>query len=385
MNQQDVAAPDTRGRPGRKASGQVIVRTTKDGPTSFSIRFTAYGKRHQLALGPQVTTRTQADEELANILADVRRGTWRPPSRQPVESAGSEPTFHQFASEWYASKESHGLAERTLEDLRWGLSYHLLPWFENHRLSEITRQEVDRFRDFKAREGVLAPNTINKVLQMLSAVLETAVEYELVPLNAARGRNRRLPGTKPRRPFVQPEQLMALIEAAEPFLKGRGRPLLAVLAGAGLRIEEALTLTRQDVDLARGSLSVVKSKTDAGVRVVDLTPALRDELALWLDRLPSTGTHRPRLPDAPRTQGYETQRAQGAAPESRREGQRETDPDGNRADPERLARMPCGGRIATLRWSVRRRPGLRREPARAHRPDVHAACVRAGSTATGRS
>ena len=287
MNQQDVAAPDTRGRPGRKASGQVIVRTTKDGPTSFSIRFTAYGKRHQLALGPQVTTRTQADEELANILADVRRGTWRPPSRQPVESAGSEPTFHQFASEWYASKESHGLAERTLEDLRWGLSYHLLPWFENHRLSEITRQEVDRFRDFKAREGVLAPNTINKVLQMLSAVLETAVEYELVPLNAARGRNRRLPGTKPRRPFVQPEQLMALIEAAEPFLKGRGRPLLAVLAGAGLRIEEALTLTRQDVDLARGSLSVVKSKTDAGVRVVDLTPALRDELALWLDRLPS--------------------------------------------------------------------------------------------------
>jgi integrase/recombinase XerD len=60
--------------------------------------------------------------------------------------------------------------------------------------------------------------------------------------------------------------------------------LLSVLAGAGLRIEEALALKRQDIDLVRGELAVTKSKTEAGVRVVDLTPALRDELALWLDR-----------------------------------------------------------------------------------------------------
>ena len=38
------------------------------------------------------------------------------------------------------------------------------------------------------------------------------------------------------------------------------------------------------MNLARGTLTVERSKTDAGVRVVDLTPALRDELALWLDR-----------------------------------------------------------------------------------------------------
>ena len=31
---------------------------------------------------------------------------------------------------------------------------------------------------------------------------------------------------------------------------------------------------------------MIASKTDAGKRVVDLTPALRDELALWLDRSP---------------------------------------------------------------------------------------------------
>src|SRR5262249_3971240 len=50
--------------------------------------------------------------------------------------------------------------------------------------------------------------------------------------------------------------------------------------------EEALSLERQHINLARGTLAVVDSKTAAGVRVVDLTPALREELALWLDRSP---------------------------------------------------------------------------------------------------
>ena len=72
----------------------------------------------------------------------------------------------------------------------------------------------------------------------------------------------------------------------EKLLAGRGRPLLAVLAGGGLRIDEALSLERRDVNVLKATLAVRRSKTDAGVRTVDLTPALRDELALWLDRLP---------------------------------------------------------------------------------------------------
>ena len=273
---------------GRKPTGSVVLGRRKDGTVTWSVRFQAYGRRRTVKLGSadEGWTRQKAEEELANLLADVRRGVWQPPTRTPVAAPIGGITFRQFASEWYASKESQGLAPRTLEDLYWGLTKHILPWFEKHALSEITRQEVDRFRDYKAREGVLSANTINKVLRMLSAVLETAVEYDLVSLNAARGRRRRLPGTTPHRPFVQPEQLMALLDAAEEYHAGRGRPLVAVLAGAGLRIEEALSLQRQHVDLARGHLTVTKSKTEAGVRVVDLTPALREELALWLDRSP---------------------------------------------------------------------------------------------------
>jgi integrase len=36
-------------------------------------------------------------------------------------------------------------------------------------------------------------------------------------------------------------------------------------------------------------LEVERAKTDAGRRIVDLAPALRDELAVWLDQLPFKG------------------------------------------------------------------------------------------------
>jgi integrase len=59
------------------------------------------------------------------------------------------------------------------------------------------------------------------------------------------------------------------------------RVLLGLLAGSGLRIAEAPALRWRNVDLATGTLFVTDSKTDAGIRSVDLIPALREELTLW--------------------------------------------------------------------------------------------------------
>jgi integrase len=134
-----------------------------------------------------------------------------------------------------------------MEDYRWSLTHHLLPFFAEHRLSEITVREVDRYRAAKMAEGVLGANQVNKTLTRLTQILEVAAEYGLIPANPAAGRRRRVKSTRPSRPVVEPEQLMALLEA------GSGRPLLAVLAGAGLRIGEALGLRWGDVDLAVGT------------------------------------------------------------------------------------------------------------------------------------
>jgi integrase len=82
-------------------------------------------------------------------------------------------------------------------------------------------------------------------------------------------------------------QVTALLDAASELdsedRAGRRnrRPLLATLALAGLRIGELLALTWADVDLANGRIRVRASKTEAGVRTVDIQPELRDELLDW--------------------------------------------------------------------------------------------------------
>jgi integrase len=103
--------------------------------------------------------------------------------------------------------------------------------------------------------------------------LQEAVDLDLIPRNNARGRCARLPRTTPKRRWLQIEHVIPMIDGAGP-----SRALMATLLLAGLRIGEALDLKWSAVDLAAGTLSVVKAKTDAGVRTVDLTPFLRREL-----------------------------------------------------------------------------------------------------------
>jgi integrase len=57
---------------------------------------------------------------------------------------------------------------------------------------------------------------------------------------------------------------------------------------AGLRISEALDLRWRDVNLNARRLRVAASKTDAGVREVDLTPALQELLAEYQSHSPYT-------------------------------------------------------------------------------------------------
>jgi integrase len=101
--------------------------------------------------------------------------------------------------------------------------------------------------------------------------------YGLLESNPALGKRRRLKAARPSRPWVEPEQLPALLDASS----GVGRVLLTLLAGAGLRIGEALALRWSHVELGTGSLHVVAGKTDAAVRTVDLTHAVREALILW--------------------------------------------------------------------------------------------------------
>jgi len=75
--------------------------------------------------------------------------------------------------------------ESTRLDYRWQLAHHLLPFFARHKLSEITVQEVDRYRQAKVRAGRLSGESINKTISRLAQILDEAIEYGLLERNPA--------------------------------------------------------------------------------------------------------------------------------------------------------------------------------------------------------
>ena len=314
----------------RPATGAVVEDIRRGEPT-YALRFTAYGRRRYMTLGTRGEgwTPARADAELQNVLADVRRGIWQPPKAAPVVAAPREvPTFHEFSSTWFEAQKLEGgrrgggLSEAGAADLRWRLSDHLLPAFARYKLDEITVAAVDAYRlrqtrerdaiDKAARAGkplmesytdphtgrarrrrrtALNATSINKTLATLSAILETAVEYEWIARNPARGRRRRLPAVAPARSSLdRAEHITALLDGAGELdadaisRRGQRRALLATLVFAGLRIGEALALKWDDVDLARGTIKVRESKTNAGVRTVNIVAVLRDELDAYRAR-----------------------------------------------------------------------------------------------------
>jgi integrase len=257
----------------RLATGTVVERQRLDGRV-FALRFRAYGRRRYVTLGSERDgwTRREAEVELANMMADVRRGAWRPSEPSSAAKEPADPTFHEFASEWLEAHR-HEFAPRTVEDYELALTHHLLPFFATHRLSEITAQEVDRYKALKIRERELcrvdrplSNRTINKTLTRLGQILNVAVRYELIDHNPVKTKVTKLKEAAPRRSRLRAEEVQALLRAAGP---NRALLATAIMAG-GLRVSELTHLRWRDVDLGEASLHVGASKTAAGVRRVSL-------------------------------------------------------------------------------------------------------------------
>ena len=258
----------------RPPTGQIVERAGKNGRV-FALRFRAYGERRYITTEAQ--SRKEAEQELRHVLADVERGVWRPavPASVPSVVPAAEPSFWDFAREWLERRE-HEVEGRTVEHWEWALNSHLRDYFGRKLLSEITAATVDSYKSAKLREErPLSAGSINKSLKVLAQILDDAVEYGHIDTNPAGGRKRRLKAAKPRRTWLELDEVRSLLDAS-----GKHRALLATMILSGLRVGELIELRWRDVNLAQSRLRVQEAKTEAGERTVDISPLLLDELKL---------------------------------------------------------------------------------------------------------
>jgi integrase len=278
----------------RRVTGTVIEKQDRGGRTIRALRFTAYGKRRYTTLGP--VTAAEAELELQEILADVEQGTWRA-AQQPATAVGGEEgsEFRALAQEWW-QQATRELAAATKRGYSWRLERHLLPYFADLRLSEITVQDVEGYIAAKLSEAEpLSAASINMTIVLLGAILESAVERGLIAHNPVRGPRMRVPMVRSQRNYLQTaSQIESLLDGASELDRGAApgarhverRAMLATLTFAGLRIGELCTLRWRDLDLAAGRVTLADGKLDGGTRRVRVRPVLSDELRAVRARSP---------------------------------------------------------------------------------------------------
>jgi integrase len=263
-------------------TGCVIERASKQHGRVFAIRWRVNnGPARTETIGPD---RAEAELRLATRLDEINRGVYR---ERPTA------TFHEFASQWFAGHSQH-LRPSAAEKVRNDLEVHLVPYFGQYYLDQISIELVEAYVAHKAaerkegdekvarlelelselvRDGEdaialrrelgwarrrrgLSNSSINKTLTMLRMVLSAGVRYGYIDRNPV-DHIKRLKVPKKVKPFLQLDQVGPLVEATEPAYQ----PLILTLLLAGLRIGEAMALRWRDVELLGDPPRLLVSRT----------------------------------------------------------------------------------------------------------------------------
>ncbi len=348
------AAP--KRRPGRPVKGGVVTWTRQNGDVGYGVRFTdQHGERQyeRCGLASEGWSLTRAQIELANFEQLVQAGLYEPtPDIVPVEDR--DPAFAPFARAFLA-EHAVETAVNTRDLNRGLLDNHLMPYFGNLRLSQITWSAIDGYkkqrlmlaqrvraasasgrplRDEHNRPLRLSERTINMSIGLLAMVLDEAVRRPDLHLSANVARDKKLKVKVPKkaaRDWLEPEEVLCLLEAAELvdrpvrpetarraaevrrlrdiehvtnkqaaealgiseggaawlyYRRGRRtasqrRVIIAVLTASGTRNTELCRLRWQDLDFARSKIRIPAAKTPAGIREIDMTPWLREQLLAY--------------------------------------------------------------------------------------------------------
>lgn len=260
-------------------------RTREDGRCNCdpSYRAEAYDRRSAKKVRKTFPTLAAAKAWRADATGDIRRGIRRGPSGTTLLRAGEE---------WLAGARDGTVRTRsgdlfkpsTLAGYEAALRARIFPALGAAKLEDIGRADLQRFVDGLLGEG-LDPSTIRNALMPLRVIFRRAVSRGVLGVNPATGLE--LPAPRGRRDRIaDPEEAAALL-AAIPVTAGRA--VWATALYGGLRAGELQGLEWSSIDLAGGTISVLRAydpkahefiapKSDSGTRRVPIPAVLRGHL-----------------------------------------------------------------------------------------------------------
>jgi len=199
-------------------------------------------------------------------------------------------TMSDYAWGWLALRPE--LRPRTQELYEGYLRLHILPTLGEVELGSLSTARVRAWHAGLIAAGKPGRSTVAKAYRLLSTIMRTAVEDELIIKNPCI-----LKKAGFERPAERPIATVAQVYEIADTIHPRFRILILLATFTGLRLGELQALKRRRVDLEHGSLRVVEQtqllkdgtlitgppKTDAGVRTVAIPAAILPDLAAHMD------------------------------------------------------------------------------------------------------
>jgi len=240
----------------------------KKGNTYFCV-YRINGKQKWVKGGP---TKRQAEKLLTEILNDVNQGTYR-----KLKEIG----FTDYARLWLDSYATIKLKPSTLRSYQDIISGHLIPYFDNAKLTSISPAMIQNYIPKKLEEG-LKPKTVNNHLVPLKEMLKHAVIWGYLKQN---------PAIYVEKPRIEKEEMEFLtLDEVRAFLNEvtpKYYVLFLTAIETGLRRGELLGIQKGDIGWHSNQIHVrraiwkgrfVTPKSNHSIRNVDISPNLVHEL-----------------------------------------------------------------------------------------------------------
>ena len=212
-----------------------------------------------------------------------------PEKKEPVLFDVTDPKFMEV----YFEDKQNELKERTMKNKRYMMEQHIIPYFGNQMMSEITAGQIIQWQNEMQTKG-FSEAYLRMIQNQLTSLFTHASRIYDLHTNPCKKVKRMGSSDNRSLDFWTVDEYQKFIQTMEPG--SRYYLIFEILFWTGCRIGELLALTPKDVDFERNQISITKTyyrterqdvitepKTKQSVRLIEIPEFLKQEIKDFID------------------------------------------------------------------------------------------------------
>lgn len=198
----------------------------------------------------------------------------------------------EFMEVYFEDKQNE-LKERTMKNKRYMMEQHIIPYFGNQMMSEITAGQIIQWQNEMQTKG-FSEAYLRMIQNQLTSLFTHASRIYDLHTNPCKKVKRMGSSDNRSLDFWTVDEYQKFIQTMEPG--SRYYLIFEILFWTGCRIGELLALTPKDVDFERNQISITKTyyrterqdvitepKTKQSVRLIEIPEFLKQEIKDFID------------------------------------------------------------------------------------------------------